>query len=412
MLPRDPSFDSSFALLADPYRVISRKAAALGADVFTTRVMLRRVVCMVGEDAAREFYTHDRFTRRGALPPTALLLLQDRGSAATLDGAAHRHRKLMLMSLMSPARVNALAEHFMEEWHAEIPRWQRAGAVVLARDVPHVLTRAVCRWAGVPVDGREAARRAAELRAMYEGAGAIGPRNWRGQLLRLRAERWARHRLERIRNGTATRHEGTPAWVIAQHRELDGSLLPLKHAAVELINLLRPTVAVERYVTFVALALHDHPAARERIASGDEDYLECFVQEVRRFYPFFPMVAGRVRTPFEWRGHRFRRGDWVMLDLYGTNHDPRSWSRPDVFDPERFRGWPGNAFRLIPQGGGDHFTNHRCAGEWITIELMKRAARLLTTGMRYDVPAQDLTIDVTRMPAVPRSGMRLVLERG
>jgi fatty-acid peroxygenase len=33
------------------------------------------------------------------------------------------------------------------------------------------------------------------------------------------------------------------------------------------------------------------------------------VQEVRRFYPFFPFVSGRVLTEFAWRGHRFARGD-------------------------------------------------------------------------------------------------------
>ena len=34
---------------------------------------------------------------------------------------------------------------------------------------------------------------------------------------------------------------------------------------------------------------------------------------------------------------------------------------------------------------------------------MKTIARLLTREMRYDVPEQDLTIDLRRMPAVPNS---------
>ena len=57
----------------------------------------------------------------------------------------------------------------------------------------------------------------------------------------------------------------------------------------------------------------------------------------------------------------------------------------------------------MPQGGGDYDTGHRCAGEWLTIALMKRAVRLLTTGMHYDVPEQDLRIDLSRLPAVPKS---------
>ncbi len=44
-----------------------------------------------------------------------------------------------------------------------------------------------------------------------------------------------------------------------------------------------------------------------------------------------------------------------------------------------------------------------CAGEWLTIALMKRAVRLLTTDMRYGVPEQDLRIDLSRLPTVPKS---------
>jgi NADH dehydrogenase FAD-containing subunit len=46
-------------------------------------------------------------------------------------------------------------------------------------------------------------------------------------------------------------------------------------------------------------------------------------------------------------------------------------------------------------------------GEWFTIELVKQAVRLLTSEMRYEVPEQDLTTSLSRMPAIPRS--RLVI---
>ena len=118
-----------------------------------------------------------------------------------------------------------------------------------------------------------------------------------------------------------------------------------------------------------------------------------------------------MREPFEWRGHRFTVGGWVLLDLYGTNRDPRSWSNPEVFDPERFRDRPVSAYSLVPQGGGDHDTGHRCAGEWLTIEVMRAAVRLLTEAMTYDVPAQDLRVDPHRMPARPRSGVVLTRVR-
>lgn len=45
---------------------------------------------------------------------------------------------------------------------------------------------------------------------------------------------------------------------------------------------------------------------------------------------------------------------------------------------------------LLDLSGTDHDAYHRCAGGCVTIELMKRAAPLLATEMRYAVPAQDL----------------------
>jgi fatty-acid peroxygenase len=185
-------------------------------------------------------------------------------------------------------------------------------------------------------------------------------------------------------------------------------------AAVELLNLLRPTVAVARYVTFAALALHQHPEWRERLQAGGEETAEQFVQEVRRFYPFFPFVGGRARTAFEWRGATIPARRWVLLDLYGTNHDPRAWHRPEAFNPDRFEGWRGDPYTLIPQGGGDHLTEHRCAGEWATVRLMHVALAALTQWMDYEVPSQDLTVSRSRMPTLPKSGfkMRSVRPRG
>jgi len=43
---------------------------------------------MMGEEASRMFFQPDRFTRRGAIPPTTLMLLQDRGSVQTMESAS------------------------------------------------------------------------------------------------------------------------------------------------------------------------------------------------------------------------------------------------------------------------------------------------------------------------------------
>jgi fatty-acid peroxygenase len=274
--------------------------------------------------------------------------------------------------------------------------------VVLFDEAEELLCRAACEWAGAPLAETEVTRRTHEMTAMIDAPAALGLRYWRGRRARQRAEGWARDLVERVRAGGLDTPEGSALRVIATHRGLDGALLDTQIAAVELLNIIRPTVAVARFITFAALALHEHPECRKRI-EADEAYLEWFVQEVRRYYPFFPLVVARASRDFEWRGERLPQGHKVILDLYATDHDARLWDDPEEFRPERFRDWDGDAFDFIPQGGGDHLTGHRCPGESPTIELMKVAVRFLVTSMEYKVPAQDLSVSLSRIPAEPKS---------
>ncbi|MFF5176100.1 cytochrome P450 [Micromonospora sp. NPDC000089] len=400
--PVDRSPESTLAFLREGYRFISTRCERYGSDVFATRLLLEPTICLRGRPAATIFYDQERFERAGAMPKRGQRTLTGQGGVQGLDGAAHADRKAMFMALMTPAAVRRLGDLFEREWRARIPVWERSGPVGLYDEVGRMLTRAVCAWAGVPLAENEVARRTDQLHAMIDAPAAFGPRHWRGLLARRRGESWIGDVVERARVGTLPAPEGSALRVIAEHRDRYG-LLPRRVAAVELLNVLRPTVAVDRYVVFAALALRDHPAWRDRVRVGD-DVTECFVQEVRRYYPFFPVAAARVRRSFDWQGHHFPAGRRVLLDLYGTNHHPQLWPEPERFRPERFTGWRDDPYGLVPQGGGDHLGGHRCAGEWLTIELMKRAVGLLTGAMRYQVPPQDLRLDLSRMPTMPPSG--------
>ncbi|NUT57388.1 MAG: cytochrome P450, partial [Agromyces sp.] len=197
--------------------------------------------------------------------------------------------------------------------------------------------------------------------------------------------------------------------VIAGLRDHDGSQPSLDVAAVELINLLRPIVAVARYLAFCGHALERHPDWRERLRT-DASARNRFAQEVRRFYPFFPAIAGTVRRGFAWRGHEFEAGTRVVLDLYATNHDERSWTHPGRFDPERFATWVYDPDTLVPQGGGDAATGHRCPGEGATVALMERFLEWAAAEpAAYTVPPQDLRISLRRIPALPEDRMLITL---
>jgi fatty-acid peroxygenase len=399
-----PGYDNTIALLEEGYRFIGNRCDELGTDIFGTRLMLRRVVCVRGEAAARMFYQPGRFTRRGAVPPSTLATLQGPGSAQTLDGEMHRVRKAMMLSLQSPAsraRLVALAQH---EWRERMERWPGLRRQVLIQEAQAVLCRAACAWAGVPLASvEEEVLRTAEFSAMIDGAGSAGPRNWLGVSLRRHTRQWAHDHIAAVRAGHPADPE-SPLAVIAFHTDADGEVLSSDDAADELINVLRPVVAVARYIVFGALALHTHPEWRPRLAGGDDAALEMFVEEVRRYYPFFPAIGGRANLAFEWDGLRFRQGDRVLLDVYGTNRHPSTWPDGEVFRPERFEGRHSSGFDSIPQGGGDASQGHRCPGETVTVELTRSALRLLAAEVSYTVPQQDLEVSLARVPALPASG--------
>jgi len=404
-IPKLSSMDSSLSLLREGYTFVSTRCDRLGSDAFRTRLMLTPVVCMRGADAAALVYDSGHFDRTKAMPIATLRLLQDEGSVQQLSGEAHRVRKAMFMAVMSPQALERARTDFAEQLRAAVPRWQSEGSVILHDVLRDVLTRSVCAWASIPLSDREAEARSREFGAMIDHAGSIGPRLLRARRLRNRSEIWARGLIERTRRGEIKAEDGTALAAIAAHVDADGKSLDLAEASVELLNVLRPTVAVGRFIVFGAHALAEHPAWADAFAAGDEEDLEAFVQEVRRAYPFFPVAGARACEAFSWHGHAFQAGDWVLLDLYGTNHDPRLWDSPQEFRPERFRGWQGDPYTLVPQGAGAFDTGHRCPGEWLTIVLMKEAMRFLTRNILYTVPRQDLRINLANMPALPGRGL-------
>ncbi|WP_200876412.1 cytochrome P450 [Amycolatopsis rifamycinica] len=193
---------------------------------------------------------------------------------------------------------------------------------------------------------------------------------------------------------------------MAHHREPDGEQLDPRLTAVELLDVIRPTVAVAWFVAYAGHALHRWPN-RERLRSGDVAYAEAFTHELRRFYPFAPFIGGRAVKTLTWNGDRIPKHAMVLLDLWGQNHDAELWGDPYTLRPERFLGHDIGAYELVPQGGGDPHTNHRCPGEPFSIGIVRTLAGRLAT-LDYDVPEQDLSISLRRVPARPKSGFILV----
>lgn len=372
------------------------------------RLLGRRSLLLRGRDGVRLFYDEDRVRRSDALPGAVAHSLFGKGAVHGLDDREHRDRKRLFLEVTRPERVADLAGRIADKWDVEVDRWVRARRGTVYDSAVRALGEAVQEWAGCAEPPVVMRRRAADLAQIVDGFGTPGLPWFRARAARRRADRWATALVDDVRRGARQPPPGSAAEVMACARNRSGELLPAPTAAVELLNVLRPTVAVSYFVVFAALELEANPDLNDACAAGDPDTVRRFAEEVRRLSPFVPLLGARARCPFSWNGHRVRTGDRLLLDVYGTNHDLETWCDGDTFDPDRFLSSDERERSdFIPQGGGPVDTGHRCPGEGMALaaldQMIPRMARL-----DWRIHPADRAPSLQRMPARPSGGLRLL----
>jgi fatty-acid peroxygenase len=401
------NMESSPLLLLEGYNFISKRCRKYGTNVFQTRLLCNKVICMKGADAAKLFYDERYFKRKGVAPKMIQKTLFGQHGVQGLDGMEHKQRKQMFMSIMTPENMEILQALSKEQWEVYSKKWERECCITLFDQVQEIMTKVACEWAGVPIKESEIKLRADDFGKMVDGFGSFGCRYWMGKCARNRTEMWIKDIIKQIRSNKIKPDKTSAAYTIAWNYDMNGELLNPQVAAVELINIIRPIVAIATYITFGALAMYRYPGCRRKLQSNDDSYPLMFIQEVRRYYPFAPFVGARVKKSFYWKNVYFKRGAITLFDIYGTNHDPRYWDWPNKFHPERFANKKENLYAFVPQGGGDPHQGHRCAGELVTINIMKESLLFLANKMEYRVPKQNLNYCLRRIPTLPKSRFKI-----
>ncbi|MFJ9661433.1 cytochrome P450 [Streptomyces griseoflavus] len=401
-----PLVDRTLPLLAEGYAWLPNRMRDAPGPVVRTRILGRPALALRGPEAVRFFYDERNVHRHRAIPEPVLATLFGHGAVHTLDGAAHRARKSLFLPLLEPGRITGLVEHVGAAWDEAVPGWAGRGSVVLFDEASTVLTTGVHRWAGMPPGDAGAAATARDMIAMVDGFATAGPRHLRARRARARQEERLGRLVRDVRSGEVPAEPDSVLDLVCRHRDADGEPLDEKTAAVELLNVVRPTAAVAWFVAFTAHALHRRPELRTRLADGDPAFAAAFAHEVRRFYPFVPFLGGLAARDLFWRGEWVPAGGLVVLDVYGQNHDESLWGDPYSFRPQRFLERPVGRDELIPQGGGDPAAGHRCPGEGMTVGVLEALAGRLAR-LEYTVPEQNLTIPLNRVPTRPHSGVLL-----
>jgi len=400
--------DRTIALLREGYAFLPRLRADAGSDAVTVRLLGRRAVAACGPRWVDAFYDESLVQRQGAVPEPVRSTLFGNGAVQSLDGAAHDVRRRLFLEQLDATAVGALVDLVAARWETAEPRWLDRGQVVAMTDSARVLLDAVWEWCGLPrIGDSDAGTAAADMRAMVDGFGSLGRRHLRGRAARRRQER----RFTAVVEAYRMRQDrpGSVLHAAAFHTDERGELLPSRTAAIELLNLVRPTVAICWWIAFGAHAMHTSPQAREVLRTGSAGEVESAVQELRRFYPFAPFVGGLVRRDATIERHDLVSGQLLLLDLYGQNHHPDLWDAPEQLRPLRFVG-PASADLLVAQGGGDPERSHRCPGEPATVAVLTALLPRLAA-LDWSVPEQDVSIPMHRIPTSPRDGMVLDLSR-
>ena len=401
--------EPSYTLLTD----IREKA---GAPVAKAEAFTKKLYVIYGSDAAQKFYDPKNFKREGAMPDLVIKTLFGEDGVQTLDGEEHHHRKNIFMDLMAPDRMDDYHKILDEKMTAALEAEQ--GTFELFSLTRRVLFETVTEWSGINLDhlsDEEIDDLSKYQISMISGTFTSTVDHLKGVEDRKRSERWARKLIQSAREHPVPGKENVALYAFAQATDLDGELLPLDVAAVELLNIIRPTLALTVWAALMGHALFSRSDIYDQLKDNFDELQDSFIHEMRRYYPFFPAVPGISLQDVEIDGYLIPEGSWVALDLYGTNHDARTIDQPEEFKVDRYKGDTERIsyeeeYEMIAQGGGEFRSMHRCAGEWITLHTLRVLSDHLVNKYEFSVPEQDFEIPMNQFPTYPNSKVLLYKE--
>ncbi|CAI0375608.1 unnamed protein product [Linum tenue] len=164
-------------------------------------------------------------------------------------------------------------------------------------------------------------------------------------------------------------------------------------------------VPVNSYVIVNAWAINRDPRYwTEAERFFPERFMDRSIDYTGNDFQFIPFGAGRRMCP----GNSFRMAivkitlanllfhfDWTLPAERAVNRDPRYWTEPEKFYPERFMNcsidYQGNDFRFIPFGAGRRI----CPGASFGMAVVKITLASLLSNFDWTLPDDMKSIDMT-----------------
>nr|AMZ03382.1 cytochrome P450 CYP71D379 [Plectranthus barbatus] len=142
---------------------------------------------------------------------------------------------------------------------------------------------------------------------------------------------------------------------------------------------------------------------------GDNDqnlkYLKQVIREALRLHPPVPVLPRAAREEREINGYKIPAKVKVLVNNWGMQRDPKYWTNPEKFEPERFERSPkeflGADFDYLPFGAGKRM----CPGITFSMASVELVIAQLLYHFDWKLPEgmQPETMDMIENPGVTAS---------
>jgi cytochrome P450 family 135 len=390
-------------------------------DMFTLKIASEGTwVFVTHPDAVKQVFTGDPRLLHAGEGNKVLMPLLGQNSVLLLDEDPHmRQRKLMLPPFHGE-RMRAYRDVMTSVTEAELERWPRGDPLELWPRMQAITLEVIVRTVfGVSEGERLDALRPA-LRELLEWGSDVrhmmviallGP----SRLEYLRGFTRARDRADELlfeeirerRTAPDLAERDDVLSMLLQARYEDGRGMSDEELRDELMTLL--VAGHETTATALSWAVERlvrHPEKLERLASGDEEYLDAVVKETLRLRPVLPIVLRRLTEPMEIGGRELPAGVAVAPCIYLMHRRPDVYPEPTRFRPERFLEQQAGTYTWIPFGGGVR----RCLGATFAIFEMKVVLETIAARLRL-TPADPRSERIARrlITLIPERGAQVVV---
>jgi cytochrome P450 len=163
---------------------------------------------------------------------------------------------------------------------------------------------------------------------------------------------------------------------------------------------------VKKEVTEMLGSQYQKPITLDML--GALKYVNACTYEVRRLYPMVPGMMGFAKKDFEFQGYKVPKRYTIIGSFYTTNLDPKEWSEPRSFKPERFLSVnepfsKEKTWAWMPHGASYHACPGRDLSTWV---LMCIAAYFSWFNCKWQVSSgQNFEQDLKLFNPYPKDGL-------